>query len=217
MSITKKEIKRIEAAARGYFKKIGGCHDWSHVERVTKLALKIGRIEGADLRIVEVAALLHDIGRREEDLSCGLVCHAEISAQKSRKLLAKYHLTKKEADNVHHAILCHRFRNNHEPLTLEAKVLFDADKLDSIGAIGIGRDFQFAGEVGARLYNIDRLNVLKTKVYSEEDTAWREYVVKLSKIKDRILTKTGKRLAAERHQFMVNFFKQFWREVDGLK
>ena len=181
------------------------------------MALKIGRIEGADLRVVEVAALLHDIGRREEDKSEGLVCHARISAEKSRKLLAKYKFTINEVDNIIHSILSHRFRNNHEPQTIEAKVLYDADKLDSIGAIGIGRDFQFAGEVGARLYNFDRLNAYKTKVYSEEDTAWREYVVKLSKIKDRIATKSGKRIAAERHQFMVNFFRQFWREVDGRK
>ena len=169
------------------------------------------------MRVVEAAALLHDIGRREEDQSKGLVCHAEISAGKSRKLLAKYKLTKKEVDNILHAILSHRFRNNHEPRTIEAKALFDADKLDSIGAIGIGRDFQFAGEVGARLYNVDRENAHKTKAYSEEDTAWREYVIKLSKIKDRMLTGSGKRIAVKRHQFMVNFFKQFWQEVDGIK
>lgn len=217
MSISRKEISQIESAAKKYFINIHGCHDWSHVERVRKLALKIGRIEGADLRVVEVAALLHDIGRREEDLSKGLVCHAEKSVEKSRKLLAKYKFTKKDTENILHSILSHRFRNSHEPQTIEAKVLFDADKLDSIGAIGLGRTFQFAGEVGGKLYNFDRENLHKTKAYSEEDTAWREYVVKLSKLKGRMLTRTGKRIAAERDRFMVNFFKQFWREVDGLK
>jgi len=215
--ITQKVIKTIENEAKKFFVNLHGCHDWSHVERVRKLALKIGRIEGADLRVVEIAVLLHDIGRREEDASKGLICHAEKSAEKSRKLLAKYKLAKQAQENILQAILSHRFRKNHEPQTIEAKILFDADKLDSIGAIGIGRDFQFAGEVGARLYNLDRENAHKTKAYSEEDTAWREYVVKLSKIKDRMLTKAGKRLAADRHQFMINFFKQFWREVDGLK
>ena len=181
------------------------------------MALKIGRIEGADLRVLDVAALLHDIGRREEDTSKGLVCHAEISAAKSRKLLAKYKLKKEEQENILHAILSHRFRNNHEPITIEAKVLFDADKLDSIGAIGLGRIFLFAGEVGAKLYNEDRANAHKTKAYSEEDTAWRDFLVKESKVKDRMLTKTGKRIAVGRHRFMVNFFRQFWLEVDGRK
>lgn len=215
--LNKRVIKEIEKEAKKFFIGIHGCHDWSHVERVRKLALKIGRVERADLRIVEVAALLHDIGRREEDLSKGLVCHAERSVEKSRKLLAKYKFTKKDTDNILHSILSHRFRNNHEPQTIEAKVLFDADKLDSIGAIGIGRIFQFSGEVGAKLYNEDRANAHKTKAYSEEDTAWRDFLVKESKVKDRMLTKTGKRIAVGRHRFMVNFFKQFWQEIDGLK
>jgi uncharacterized protein len=92
--------------------------------------------------------------------------------------------------------------------------LFDADKLDSIGAVGIGRAFLFAGEVGARLHNKDS-DISKTKPYTREDTAFREYMVKLRWVRDRMFTKEGKRIAAERHKYMVDFFHRLDKETDG--
>jgi uncharacterized protein len=117
-------------------------------------------------------------------------------------------------EGVIHCIQTHRFRKRVVPISKEAKILFDADKLDSIGAVGIGRAFLFAGEVGARLHNKD-INLRKTKPYTKEDTAYREYLIKLRKIKDRIFTKEGKRIARERHRFMVEFFERLNRETDG--
>jgi len=102
------------------------------------------------------------------------------------------------------------------PRTIEAQVLFDADKLDAIGAVGIGRAFLFAGEVGARLHNSHE-NIEETRPYSKEDTGYREYRLKLSKIKDRILTAEGKRLAADRDAYMVSFFDRFLFEYAGEK
>ena len=99
-------------------------------------------------------------------------------------------------------------------MTLEARVLFDADKLDSIGAVGIGRAFLFAGEVGARLHDKD-VDVGKTKPYTREDTAYREYLVKLRLVKDRMTTREGRRLAAGRHKFMAAFFDRIDKETDG--
>ena len=82
------------------------------------------------------------------------------------------------------------------PETTEAKILFDADKLDSIGAVGIGRAFLFAGEVGARLHNKDR-DLSPTKPYTKEDTAYREYMVKLRHSREKMLTKEGRRIAED--------------------
>jgi uncharacterized protein len=116
---------------------------------------------------------------------------------------------------VCHCIESHRFRGKVAPASLEAKVLFDADKLDSVGAVGIGRAFLFAGEVGARLHN-DDLDLAGTSPYSREDTAYREFRLKLAKVKGRLLTAEGRRLAAGRHRFMTGFFKRLNREVRGL-
>ncbi len=88
--------------------------------------------------------------------------------------------------------------------------------MDSIGAVGIGRAFLFAGEVGAKLHN-KGIDLDKTHAYSEEDTAYREYWVKLRFIKDRILTAEGRRLAQQRHAFMEGFFSQLDEETEGLR
>jgi uncharacterized protein len=99
---------------------------------------------------------------------------------------------------------------------VEARVLFDADKLDAIGAVGVARAFLFAGEVGARLHNPD-VDIEGTRSYSVDDTGYREYMLKLSKIKERMLTVTGREIASERHAFMENFFEQFVAEYEGKR
>jgi uncharacterized protein len=100
------------------------------------------------------------------------------------------------------------------PRTLEARILFDADKLDSIGAVGIGRAFLFAGEIGAMLHD-GAVDVAKTRPYTREDTAYREYLVKLRRVKDRMTTREGKRIAAERHRYMAAFFGRLNKETAG--
>jgi uncharacterized protein len=100
------------------------------------------------------------------------------------------------------------------PETGEARVLFDADKLDAIGAVGVARAFLFAGEVGARLHTPD-VDPEQTRPYTENDTGYREYRVKLCKIKDRMLTSEGRRIAKERHAFMEQFFNRFIKEYEG--
>lgn len=187
----------------------------SNEERVYKLCIRIGEKENADMDILRVAAILHDIGREEETNSKGKICHAERSAILAREILKKYDLENEKINKITHCIETHRFRGNKTPISKEAKILFDADKLDSIGAIGIGRDFLFAGEIGSRVHNKD-VDIEKTQPYTREDTAYREFVVKLRKIKDRMLTEEGRKIAEERHKFMTEFFERLDKEVDGI-
>ena len=206
--------ERLLAISHEYCQAEGGCHGPDHTERVHNLALHIGSLMNARLDILSAAALLHDIGRSHEMLSQGKICHATKGAEMARIILTGLDFSPERQKAILHCIESHRYRNKKVPETLEAKILFDADKLDSIGAIGIGRAFLFAGQVGARLHNRG-VDVKKTRSYSTEDTAYREFLVKLCKIKDKMLTPEGKRLAAERHEFMEIFFKRLDKEIHG--
>ncbi|NPB08884.1 MAG: HD domain-containing protein [Thermodesulfobacteria bacterium] len=206
--------EKLEEEARRYYEADDGSHRLDHVKRVMALAEHLARSEGADLDVVRVAALFHDIGRAEEKRTRGKVCHARYGAELTRRILEKYGLPQEFIERVTEAIATHRFRSDRRPQTIEAKVLFDADKLDALGAVGIGRAFLFAGAVGARLHNPE-VELEKTEPYSLEDTAWREFKLKLSKIRDQMLTSEGRRLAEGRHRFMEEFFERLHREVAG--
>ena len=194
---------------------VPGSHDWDHTLRVYNMCMHIGQVEGADMEVLAIAAYLHDVGRPFQDRSKGGTCHAQKGAAIAERLLEDVFISEDRKANIIHSILSHRFRGNNQPETLEAKVLFDADKLDSIGAIGIGRAFQFAGENGARLHN-PSVDPEDTESYSIEDTGYREFKLKLSKIKDRMLTREGRRIAQDRHEFMEVFFERFLNEYKGL-
>lgn len=209
-------FKAIKREARRYFRNARGSHDWDHCERVDKLCQRIGRKERANLVVLKLAALLHDIGREEEDRSSGEICHGEKGARLARKILIRHGLPQEVVEQVGHCIEAHRFRRNKTPQSLEAKILFDADKLDSIGAVGIGRAFLFAGEVGAKLHN-PKVDPRKTRPYTKEDTAYREFRVKLRRIKGRLYTAEGKRIARERHKFMLAFFDRLDQEIKGVR
>jgi uncharacterized protein len=207
-------LKKTEAAVKDIFAQSRGSHDWDHTLRVYGLCRHIGVKEHADMDVLSIAAYLHDIGRHHEDNSRGLICHAEKGAEMAAPMIAELPFSESQKRNALHCILSHRFRGNHMPETLEAKVLFDADKIDAIGAIGVARAFLFAGEIGARLHNTDT-DVHQALAYSTEDTGYREYVFKLSKIKDRIMTAEGKIIASRRHAFMEMFFNRFLDEFEG--
>lgn len=207
-------IQDIEAFAKKCFSNSRGSHDWEHSRRVYSLCMHIGEVEAADMDVLKIAAYLHDVGRSHQDESKGTICHAERGAEMATELMDRYPMSGEQKENILHCIRSHRFRGNHRPETLEAKILFDADKLDSIGAIGIARAFQFAGEVGAKFHN-PNLNPDKTEPYTKEDTGYREFKLKLSKIRDRMLTTEGRRMAQERHAFMERYFDRFFQEYEG--
>lgn len=193
-----------------------GSHDWDHTYRVLNMAQKLAKLEGADMEIVSYAALLHDIKRHEEDQLQGAINHEEEGAKEARLILTNLGLEEEKIEKIASCIMTHRFRKARKPESLEAKILFDADKLDGIGAIGIGRAFVFAGEIGARVHDPDII-LENTRSYTKDDTAYREYLVKLSKLKDRLYTKSAKDIAQDRHNFMVAFFERINLESKGLK
>ena len=191
-------------------------HDFDHVLRVVNLADRIAQAEGANAEIVHVAALLHDIGLDE-----GRAGHEASAARRAQEILRARGYDDTFCSSVAQAIESHRFRSGPTPQTLEAQVLFDADKLDAIGAIGVARAFAFGAYRGQKLWGEVPPDYADHIAGAEADprqhTAVHEFHVKLSKIKDRLFTATGKKLAAERHAFMVRFYEQLDREVKGEK
>ncbi|MBW2568515.1 MAG: HD domain-containing protein [Deltaproteobacteria bacterium] len=212
----KDNIEIVKARAEKLFIDARGSHDWDHTLRVGRLCERIGHVEGADMKTLLIAAYLHDIGRSCQDASNGAVCHAEKGAMMAQPIIKDLPFSKKQKENIIHCIKAHRFRGNNAPKSIEAKVLFDADKLDAIGAIGVARAYLFAGELGARLHSPE-INVEEAKSYSKDDTGYREFKVKLNKIQNKILTGEGRKIAKERHSFMEAFFKRFLEEYDGIR
>ena len=209
-------LDTVKKIAHKHFQGARGSHNWDHTLRVSRLCERIGSAEGVDLDVVMIAAYLHDIARSYQDNSNGAVCHAEKGARMAAPIVEKLALSEARKKNVLHCIRSHRFRGDHQPRTPEARVLFDADKIDAIGAIGVARAFLFAGEVGARLHN-GEANIEDARPYSLDDTGYREFKVKLGRIKDRIQTREGMKLAVERHAYMEDFFKRFIEEYDGKR
>lgn len=194
------------------YTRAGSAHDFDHVLRVLGLAERIGTAEGADLRIVRTAALLHDVARAEAAESGQ--CHALLGSQRARDILAGQPTEQVEA--VAHAIAAHRFRGTIPPETLEAKVVSDADKLDAIGAIGVARAYAVAGRQGSRLWGVVAPEYHESAASSpREHTPVHEYVFKLSTLKDRLYTPTARAIAEGRHHFMAQFFERLDREVRG--
>ena len=202
------------AVSRRCCEEEGGSHGPDHTERVYFMALALGRALAARLDILAAAALLHDIGRRFESESKGTTCHARKGAELAQPVLADLGFAVEDIAAITHCIRAHRFRGVEVPCSLEAKILFDADKLDSIGAIGIGRAFLFAGQIGARLHDAE-IDHSRTHAYSREDTAYREFQVKMSRVREQMLTAPGRELAEQRHRFMEIFFDELNREIYG--
>ena len=203
--------------AKAKMKNLHASHGWDHVHRVIALAEKIAFTENkADHFIVTISAILHDIARGVEDKNPGTVDHADLGSRMAYDFLTDIGVEKSSASHIADCILTHRYRNSHIPSTIEAKILYDADKLDSIGAVGIGRAFLFSGEVGAKLHD-PNVDLDMTRADSEDDKAYREYIAKLRFVKDRMLTKEGKRIALERDKFMEIFFKRIDAEVRGVQ
>jgi len=204
--------------ARALYPPDDPAHGFDHVLRVLALAERIARAEGADLEIVRTAALLHDVARAEEFRTGA--CHAALGAERAREILRGHPPERVEA--VAEAIAAHRFREGTPPRTLEAQVLYDADKLDAIGAVGVARAYVCAGlfrqhiwgEVPAD-YASRPPEAGQDDGQNDEHTPVHEFVFKLARIRETLFTPTGRRIAEERHRFMEAFFQRLEQEVRG--
>lgn len=205
--------------ARGWYQHADPVHDFDHVLRVYRIAEHLAEAEGADLTIVRTAALLHDArGSAPGETGNARAEHHVTSAEFAVKILSEKGWPEDQIDAVRHCILAHRFRGGeNEPQTLEAKVLFDADKLDVLGAIGAARTIAYAALDGQPSYAEPSAKFLQTgeKEPGEPHSSYHEFLFKLRKVKNRMFTKSGKAMAQARHAFLVNFYAQLQAEVRG--
>ena len=190
-------------------------HDRQHVYRVLKYALDIADHEPqADRDIVFLSALLHDIGR-EEQLKNPQLCHAQIGSQMAYDFLLKHGLSLQKCEQVRHCILSHRFRSSSVPQTLEAKILFDADKLDVCGAIGIARTLLYSGAINRPLYHVDAQGRIQNSEQAPPSFL-SEYHLKLKKLYDSFYTEHGAQLALKRRNAAIAFYESLLDEI-GVK
>lgn len=191
-------------------------HDWFHTERVWKLAQNIAQGENCNLKVVEISALLHDIAdpkfhNGDEDLAI------KISDNFLRKIGVEENLIESILFVIKHI----SFKNRGElpeVLPIELQIVQDADRLDAIGAIGIARTFNFGGFKNNLMYDPNikpNLNQTKEEYKKSNGTTINHFYEKLLLLKDLMNTQKGKAIAEERHQFMLRFLEQFYKEWNG--
>jgi uncharacterized protein len=188
-------------------------HGWEHVERVNRLALYIAERESADTFIVGMAALMHDIGHLSTDKTQH---HADLSMSMASELLTAYHVPADTREAILHAITAHSFSLGTEPRTLEAKVVRDADRLDSLGAIGIVR-WAITGTVrrttGTQIYHPDDPFAAR-HILNERRYMLDHFFTKLLKLSSTMSTQTGRVLAQQRTAFMHTYLEEFRKELE---
>jgi uncharacterized protein len=203
-------------AARAWYPEVDPVHGFDHIERVYRMADKLARLEGADLEIVHAAALLHD-SRGSDPNSGERLSHHEASARFAEQVLREEGWREERIQAVQHCIRAHRYRGEpeNEPQTIEAKVLFDADKLDVLGAIGVARTIGYAVQAGQPIYAEPTEQFLTTgsKQPGEAHSSYHEYLFKLRKVKDRLFTVSAHQIAEARDAFLTAFYEQLQAEI----
>lgn len=203
--------------ARRWYPATDPVHGFDHVLRVYRLAERLAHLEGADLQIVLAAVLLHD-ARTAQAGQAARLDHQHAAAEFAGQILQAEDWPEPRIAAVQHCIRAHRFRDESEqPATLEAQVLFDADKLDAIGAIGVARAVAYAALAGQPAYFPPSDGFLATGELApgEPHSAYHEYLFKLRKLKDRLYTPAARVIAGERHAAMAEFFSRLGKEIQG--
>jgi len=208
-------IKKTETFVYEHHKSDSSGHDWYHIDRVRNLAKKIATMEEkGDLFVIEMAALLHDISDPKLNSS------KDAGKKKLLNFLDTINIDVHVKDCILEIIESISFKGGHERklATIEAKIVRDADRLDAIGAIGIARAFAFAGHKGNPIYDPKyevRKNMSEEEYRTNQTSAIHHFYEKLLKLKDLMLTESGKQLAEGRHKFLEQFLNQFYKEWNG--
>lgn len=188
-------------------------HDWFHIERVWKLSKKISEKEGGNLEIIELSALLHDIA--DPKFHNG---DETLATKISSEFLKSIKVEENIINQVLYIIENISFKNrkeSHQNPSLELQIVQDADRLDAIGAIGIARTFNFGGFKNNLMYHPDiqpKLNMSKEEYKKSNGTTINHFYEKLLLLKDLMNTETAKKIASERHDFMLKFLDEFYKE-----
>lgn len=188
-------------------------HDCQHIYRVLYFALDIAKTENSvDIDVIIAASLLHDIGREEQFKNPSL-CHAEVGSEMAYNFLIENNWEHKKANHVKECIVTHRYRSDNPPSSIEAKILFDSDKLDVTGTIGIARTLLYKGKVGQPLYSVDNNHNVLDGTSDELPSFFKEYNFKLKNIYDKFYTKRAFEIAKERQKAAIDFYNSMLNEV----
>lgn len=201
-------------------------HNLDYVMRVYNMCIKLSKYEkDVDMDILIPASLLHDIARVEESEDVtGEVDHAVLGSEIAGEILKNLEYDDEKIEKIKHCIVTHRFRTGNEPNTIEAKILFDADKLDAIGAVGIARTFMLSGQCGQKLALNDSIDDYLDNNTVEHGrikdmsrhTAFIEYEVKLKNVPNKLYTQKAKEIGRERVKFMDEFFERLKKDIKGV-
>ena len=195
-----------------------GGHDWFHIERVYKNAILIAKNENCDENIVKLGALLHDIA--DSKFHQG---DETVGPKTARKFLESENVSEEIILQVIFIIENISFKGGNfekKTTTKELEIVQDADRLDAIGAIGIARTFNYGGFKNRQLYNpeiLPNLNMSKEEYKNNDAPTINHFYEKLLLLKNKMNTETGKKIALERHDFMITFLEQFYGEWNGKR
>lgn len=188
-------------------------HDEEHIYRVLYSALHIAKFEsGVNYDVLIAACLLHDIGREAEFKNPEL-CHAKVGGEMAMDYLLEIGWDEKAAGHVKSCIQSHRFRSGNTPESIEAKILFDADKLDVTGALGIARTLIYTGQVNEALYTLNNGSVSDGTNKDEPESFFKEFNHKLKNLYELFYTEEGRKLAASRKEIAFSFYGCLMKEI----
>jgi uncharacterized protein len=188
-------------------------HDKGHIYRVLYMALDIATYEeDVDREVLIISCLLHDIGR-EEQFKNPEVCHAQIGSRMAYEYLQTIGYEESKASHVRECIQSHRYRRDNDPCSMEAKILFDADKIDATGAIGIARTLVYKGIVSEPLYSLDEKGNVLDGTSDSEESFFHEYKYKLEKLYGRFYTNRAEQIAKLRQHTADLFYQGMLREI----